>query len=166
LRPSVSVGGRHASGRRWGARFSGLVGRGARRDIPRLGHVRCTCVGGVRERRPPPGGRLAPRRAELPAPGPGALWPPLHPGGRFAPRPLAPCSAADSGLSDLIVGARVSPRPRAHWTGTPGLTAFPCSVRSQRDDPGPSYRTGVVLSLSAVEAIGLRIRCFACHWSS
>jgi hypothetical protein len=65
--------------------------------------------------------------------------------GCFAPRgDLGPRRAADSSLADLTVGTRVSPRLRAPLDCTPGLTAFPCSVGSQRSDLGPRNRAGVV----------------------
>ena len=65
------------------------------------------------------------------------------PGGRCAAKDVAR-SAADSSLADLIVGTRGSPRLRAPLDCTPGLTAFPCSVGSQRSDLGPRNRAGVV----------------------
>jgi hypothetical protein len=104
-------------------------------------------------------------RARLPALVAGALWPLLHPVAASRPRILAALAWPFRACHTGTVGTPgFPPNPQGVPTGLPRQgSAIPCSVRSQRDDPGPQYRTGVVLSLSVVSALGLRVRCLACH---
>jgi hypothetical protein len=72
--------------------------------------------------------------------------------------PFAPATLVGS----VRRGSRQAPRACPTGLARQG-SADSWSVRSQRSDPGPRNRTGVVLSLSVVGALELRIRALARH---